>query len=125
MDCPALESIDAKPQTVFHTKVSTTAVDLRKPPFATDAVLWTHPTNYKPCQQLASVVRDAAVGAICYESVRDPEKGRCVAVLDPLAFSNPPVEIQTWLLSVTRRRIFWHRDSPIHPETFEFESSAV
>jgi hypothetical protein len=122
MDCPALEAIDSRPQTVFHTNISTDAVDLRQTPFVTDAARWTHRNDYQYCQQFASVVRQAAVGAICYESVRDPRKGGCVAVLDPQALANPPEEIQTWLLSVARRRIFWHRDSPIHPETFEFDA---
>jgi hypothetical protein len=121
-DCPALEAIDARPQTVFYAKVFTTAVDLRKAPFVTDSAFWTHPTNYSHCQQFASVVREATVGGICYESVRDPKKEGCVAVLDPQAFPDPPMEVQTWLLSVTRRKIFWHRDSPIHPETFEFDA---
>jgi hypothetical protein len=121
MDCPELDAIDAKPQTVFRTQISTTAVDLRQPPFATAEVLWTHPTDYTHCQQFASVAREATVGAICYVSVRDPEKGGCVAVLDPRAFTDGPLEVQTWLLSVARYKVFWHRDSPISPDTFEFD----
>jgi hypothetical protein len=124
MDCPALEAIDAKPQTVFRAQISTTAVDLRKPPFVVDAIVWTHLTNYTHCQQFASVAREAAVSAICYESVRDPEKGRCIAVLHPDAFTPAPLEVQTWLLSVARRKVFWHRDSPISPETFQFDMRA-
>jgi hypothetical protein len=121
MDSPALEAIDAKPQTVFCAHISTTAVDLRKPPFVDTARLWTHPTNYTYCQQFASVAREAAVGAIRYVSVRDPKKGGCIAVLHPRAFTDAPPEAQTWLLSVARDRVFWHRDSPISPDTFEFD----
>jgi len=124
MDCPALEAIDAKPQTVFRAQISAAAVDLRKPPFDVDAIVWTHPTNYTHCQQFASVAREAAVGAICYESVRDPEKDRCIAVLHPGAFTAAPLEVQTWLLSVARRKVFWHRDSPISAETFQFDMGA-
>ena len=124
MDCPALEAIDAKPQTVFRAPISTAAVDLRKPPFDVDAIVWTHPTNYTHCQQFASVAREATVGAICYESVRDPEKGRCIAVLHPAAFTGAQLEVQTWLLSVARRKVFWHRDSPICSETFQFDMRA-
>jgi len=120
MDCPALEAIDAKPQTVFRAQVSTTAVDLRRPPFVAEAASWTHPGDYAQCQQFASVVRQTDVGAICYESVRDPKKGGCTAVLHPRALTDAPLEVQTWLLSVARRTVFWHRDSPISPETFEF-----
>jgi hypothetical protein len=121
MDCPGLEAIDAKPQTVFRTQISTTAVDLRRSPFVVSATLWTHPTDYIHCQQFASLARQAEVGAIRYESVRDPKKGECVAVLHPRAFKDAPLEVQTWLLSVAPRKVFWHRDSPISPETFEFD----
>jgi hypothetical protein len=77
MDCPALEALDAKPQTVFRAQISTTAVDLRKPPFADAAVLWTHPTNYTHCQQFASVAREATVGAIRLGASKS--RARCVA----------------------------------------------
>jgi hypothetical protein len=121
MDCPPLEAIESKPQTVFRAQISTTAVDLRKSPFVVSSTRCTHPTNYTYCQQFASVAREAAVGAIRYESVRDPKRGGCIAVLHPQAFTDAPLEVQTWLLSVARRRVFWHRDSPISAETFEFE----
>ena len=121
MDCPELEAIDAKPQTVFRAHISTIAVDLRTPPFLASANAWTHSTNYTHCQQFASVAREATVGAICYQSVRDPKKGGCIAVLSPRAFTDAPLEVQTWLLSVARRRVFWHRDSPISPQTLEFD----
>lgn len=121
LDCPTLEAINAKPQTVFHADISTNAVDLRKPPFDIDSDFWTHSTNYGHCQQFASVVRETTVEAICYESVRDPQKGGCVAVLTPQAFTDALIEAQTWLLSVSRRKAFWHRDSPILTQTFEFE----
>lgn len=124
MDCPALEAIAARPQTVFRAQISTIGVDLRTPPFVTNSHLWTHSTDYTHCQQFASVAREAAVGAIRYESVRDPKQGGCIAVLHPGAFTDAPLEIQTWLLSVTRPRVFWHRDSPISLETFEFRTDA-
>lgn len=121
MDSPALHALEPKPQTVFQAQISTTAVDLRKAPFVSAASAWRHPSNYGPCQAFASVARAARVGAIRYESVRDPRKGGCIAVLDPKAFTRQPLTYQTWLLSVTRERVFWHRDSPIDPETFEFD----
>jgi len=121
MDCPALSAIESKPQTVFQAQIATTAVDLRKPPFVAHSAAWTHPANYGPCQAFASVARAAHVGAIRYESVRDPDKGGCTAVLNPQAFTRLPLTYQTWLLSVTRERVFWHRDSPVSPGTFEFD----
>jgi hypothetical protein len=122
MDCPALEAIDTKPQTVFRSHISTRGVDLRKAPFASMSALWIQPTDYTHCQQFASVVREVSLGAIRYESVRDTKKGGCIAVLDPGAFTDEQLEIQTWLLTVTRRKVFWHRDSPVSHETFEFDT---
>jgi len=57
------------------------------------------------------------VSVIRYQSVRDPQKGGCAAVLDPGAFaSRSPVAQQTWLLTVTRAASTWQRDN----EGFEF-----
>jgi len=51
--------------------------------------------------------------------VRDPEPGRCGAVLRPDAFSSPPpaAPTQSWLLTVTRDFATWQRDR----EAIEFD----
>ena len=72
-------------------------IDLTFPPLDRDAVLWTHPTNYGPCQALADAARTARVEMIRYESVRDPEGNANCAVLSPRAFSDHrPKTEQTW-----------------------------
>ena len=120
-DSPQLERIDAKPQTVFRSPIACSALDLQQPPFDRDASSWTHPNDYSSCQAFGRVARDAPVDAISYRSVRDPEGATCVAVLTPTAFASRDVEACTWLLSVTRTKVFWHRDSPVDQQTFEFD----
>lgn len=120
-DAPALAQLEPRLQTLFVAAIDTTAVDLRKAPFARDRRLWTHPERYDATQAFARVAREAKVGAIRYASVRDPEAGGCVAVLVPSAFARrTPLDTQSWWLTVSAERVVWRRDSAIDPATFEF-----
>lgn len=91
------------PHTAFQTEVAGTAVDLALPPLVRDRAVWTHPTEYGPCQDLADAARHAGIEAIVYESVRDPQHGRNIAVLRPeaLARGRQIVAQQTWWLHMT------------------------
>ena len=121
LDSPALQAMPTKPQTVFRMKLATMAVDLREPPFARERKTWTHPDDYGGCQRFGVTARAAGVGAIRYESVRDPLHGGCFAVLDPRAFARPsPLEQQTWMLSIARDRVVWQRTHVLAVEEFEF-----
>jgi len=123
LESPALQAIDAKPQTLFSALVQTSAVDLRRKPFVRDRKRWTDRRDYTACQRFASIAREARVGAIRYESVRDPKRAGCAAVLTPEAFAQKqPLESQTWLLTVTRERVFWRRDSVLESASFEFDA---
>ncbi len=120
-DSPALAAMPQRAQTVFKVKVATTGVDLRRPPFARDARHWTDPAHYGACQALAKSAREAGVGIVRYQSVRDPGHGGCGALLTPAAFARPsPVEQQTWMLSVFRERVVWQRTHIVSSQTFEF-----
>ncbi len=121
LDTPALTSMPTRPQTVFRARIATKAVDLRKPPFLRERKTWTHPDDYSGCQRFGKTARDAGVGAIRYESVRDPQHGGCCAVVDPHAFARPsPLEQQTWMLSVARERVVWQRTHVVGAEEHEF-----
>jgi len=121
LDTPALAAMPARSQTVFRVKLATTAVDLRRAPFAAQRRHWTAPRDYRRCQSLARAAREARVGALRYESVRDPQHGGCCAVFDPVAFARPkPVLQQTWMLSVFRERVVWQRSHVVGGETLEF-----
>lgn len=100
------------PQTLFQATVRGTAIDLEQPPFARDANRWRDPDSYAATQALARAAREAGIGVIRCASVRDPQPGRCGAVLDPAAFSpqKPTAPSETWWLTVTRSEALWQRD---------------
>lgn len=124
-DSPGLTAMPTKPQTVFRVRIDTATVDLREPPFLRDRAHWTDANDYSACQHLARKAREAGVGAIRYESVRDPQHAACGAVLSPAAFARPaPVEQQTWLLSVTRERVVWQRTQVLQADEHEFVAAA-
>jgi hypothetical protein len=120
VDSPALPRLLPVPHTLFQCSVSGSAIDLRAAPFAGDAGAWTSRNDYSHCQQVAGVARAAGVAVIRYRSVRDPRGGACAAVLSPAAFAAGPSAEQSWLLTVTRERVSWQRDSVLHAQAFEF-----
>jgi RES domain len=75
----------------------TRALDLTEAPFADDAAIWMHPSNYGPCQSFADQARRIDAQMIRYASVRDPAHGPNLALLDPAGFARttPKIE-QTW-----------------------------
>ena len=121
-ESPALTAMPVKPQTVFRTQIAAGAIDLRRPPFDAARAQWTDRDGYAACQALARTAREGGVGAIRYESVRDPQRGGCGAVLAPTGFARTtPLEQQTWMLSVTRERVVWQRTGVTRGQAHEFE----
>ena len=123
-DSPALTAMPVRPQTVFRVKIEADAIDLRTPPFARDRRHWTDADDYLRCQRFGRTARAAGIGAIRYESVRDPRHAACCAVLSPASFAPPvPQEQQTWMLSVGRDRVIWQRTHVLAAEEFEFAAA--
>jgi hypothetical protein len=121
MDSDALQAIGPSPQTVFRAGIDGRLVDLTRPPLKRSRAEWTHPDDYGPSQGFARVAQEAAIDAIRYESVRDPEHGAAVAVLRPSCFKpRKLLEQQTWFLTVRRAAVVWQREG----ETFEFDAGA-
>lgn len=119
MDSEGLEAMGPSPQTVFQAAIHGRMLDLTANPFKRSRAEWTDPANYAPTQSLAAVARAADLDAIRYESVRDPEHARAVAVLRPGCFKpRRPLQQHAWLLTVRRERVVWQRDV----QTFEFEA---
>ena len=118
-DSKGLSTLGPAQQTLFEVSVRSSAADLERLPYSKDAALWRHPDDYSATQRFARVAREAEVSLILYGSVRDPEPGRCGAVLSPKAFSAaaPTAPTQTWLLTVTPDHAVWHRDR----DAFEFD----
>jgi RES domain len=119
VESAALDTLGPSPQTVFRAGIDGRVVDLTKSPFKRSRAEWTHPSDYSSTQNFAGVARQAKVDGIRYESVRDPEHGAAVAVLEPECFKpRKPLEQQTWFLTVRRTAVIWQREG----ETFEFDA---
>lgn len=73
------------------------ALDLTDAPLSKGRSLWTRDKDLEPCQRLASAARAIDAQLIRYESVRDPERGFNIALLDPAAFQRPvPYPEKSW-----------------------------
>lgn len=118
-DSKGLTVLGPAQQTLFQAGVKALAVDLEKSPYSRDAKAWLDPDDYRATQAFAKAARTGGVGLIRYRSVRDPEPGRCGAVLRADAFSStrPTAPTQTWLLTVTQTFAIWQRDR----EAFQFD----
>lgn len=94
---------NAAEYTAFAAAIATaSAIDLTRAPLDADRTLWTDLQSYAPCQTLADAAREAGCRAILYESVRDPQRGRNIALLTAAAFAaREPVERQTWRIRLS------------------------
>ncbi|MEQ1662021.1 MAG: RES family NAD+ phosphorylase [Thiobacillus sp.] len=113
-----LSSLESHPMSLFLSRVRAQAVDLRQPSFKARRKDWTHANDYSVTQRLARDARAQGAQVILYESVRDPERGGCAAVLTPDAFvPGQEPDTETWFLAVTPKGVVWQRPSGEH---FEF-----
>jgi hypothetical protein len=120
VDSPALTSLGPAPQTVFRAGISARLLDLTAAPFKRARAEWTDPVDYSVTQRFARLAREAGIDAIRYESVRDPEHGGAVAVLNPQCFRpRKPLEQSTWFLTVRPEAAIWQREG----ETYEFDAA--
>lgn len=98
----------------FSVNIATQRLlDLTAPPMIAFEAQWTHPTDYSACQALADAARGSAVEAIRYESVRDPERGRNLAILTCSVFEGRmPFDQQTWRIRLSQTGIQARCDHP-------------
>lgn len=119
MDSAALKMLGPAPQTVFRAGIRGQVVDLTEAPFKRARDQWTHPHDYGATQGFAKIVREAGMDAIRYESVRDPEHGGAIAVLNPRCFKpQKPLAQETWFLTVRREAAIWQREGV----SFQFDA---
>lgn len=119
IDSDGLQSMGPSPQTVFQAGIHAGLIDLTAAPFTRSRAEWTNPNAYDATQGFAHVAREAGVDAIRYESVRDPEHGGAVAVLQPACFKpRKPLQQATWFLTVRAESVIWQREG----QTFEFDA---
>lgn len=121
LDTTGLQRLQPCSFTAFKVPIKTSCIDLREPPFVSESSKWQHPTDYSATQALGRIAREASIGAIMYQSVRDPEKHFCVAVLTPLAFAarKPDPATQTWMLAISTEEAIWMRQDD---ESFSFKT---
>lgn len=112
-DAADLGKLEPVAHTAFRAEVDTLVADLRKPPFSANNEAWQHPSDYSATQAFARVAREANIGGIIYQSVRDPHPGWCIALLTPQAFAKPKPHpaTQTWWLSVNQNEVIWRRNN--------------
>ena len=93
-------------RTAFCVPIRTQrAIDLTMPPLDSDRAVWTHPTDYTRCQDLADLARSAGIDAIRYRSIRDPAGGANLALLSLAALAaTAPTSYQTWRILLRRDR---------------------
>ena len=122
MDAVDLDKLEPVAHTAFSANVSMQLIDLRRPPFNADAAKWHHPTDYSATQAVARAAREAHVGGIQYQSVRDPNPAWCVALLTPQAFAKPKPNplMQTWWLAVYPDSVSCRREN----ESMTFTAAA-
>lgn len=120
-DTAGLERLQPCSFTAFRVPIKTICIDLREPPYDSDAPQWQHPTDYSATQAFGRKARASGIGAILYQSVRDPEKHFCAAILTPRAFAakKPDSATQTWMLTISTEEAIWMRQDD---ESFSFRT---
>jgi hypothetical protein len=77
-------------------------IDLSLGPFAEQNAVWTHPTNYGPCQDLADAAREAGTLVIRYLSARTRDRSFNLALLSCRAFTKGEIaDRQTWRIHLS------------------------
>ncbi len=110
--------------TAFAISVSSArALDLTSPPLNRDAAIWQSHSDYAPCQALADLARACSAELIQYESVRDPDKGKNLAVLSPQAIAvATAAKTQSWHMQF-QQRVAWARcEAPRQSVVFDLQS---
>jgi hypothetical protein len=102
MDSDALRATALHTEhTFFKARVRGRCADLNAAPWKKAARVWTHKSDFMPCQAFGAAAREQRVDWIRYAAVRVPG-GICGAVLAVSALAVPePFEQQTWACKTT------------------------
>ena len=120
LDSPGTPDLKATAHTAIRASIRGRGLDLSAAPFVRDRAIWMHRTSYDATQALGALARQARIEVIRYESVRDPQPGRCGAVLTPAAFRRTtPLAQQTWFIASSRSHVRCVKDEDGAP-TWEF-----
>jgi hypothetical protein len=121
-DTSGLDRLHPCAFTAFRTPIVTNSIDLRVSPFNSDEACWRHPSDYSATQAFGRIARESDIGAILYQSVREPEPRFCIAILTPRAFAanKPDPAIQSWVLTISSEEAIWMRQ---YSESFSFRNA--
>ncbi|MCS6797248.1 MAG: RES family NAD+ phosphorylase [Myxococcota bacterium] len=81
------------------------AVDLTAPPFDAFEREISSPVRYTASQLLGRRLREAGIEACLYRSARDPDRGTCIALFEPVFGRPEPWDLQEWWCVATRARV--------------------
>ena len=114
-------------RTAFRLRYVTAAgLDLTHDPFQADSAVWSHPTDYGPCQDFADAARTSDAQAIRYTSVRDPSGGANLALLSWEALDcGEPLGLQTWHVMFRTDRLEAFCEMPRRRLTFRLADWAA
>jgi hypothetical protein len=118
---------NAAEYTAFSAAYATKkGLDLTAGKLQRDKALWTHPTDYEPCQGLADLSRSAGIDVIRYRSVRDPRHGFNLALLTWRVFTRPkPLRELTWRIRLSEAGAQAICESPRAGITFGHDAFAT
>lgn len=107
--------------TIFSVGYDTAkGVRLQTVPFSQFEHQLRSPTHYSDTQQLGSDMREAGVEAFEYLSARDLNKGICIGLFTPAAFSGTkPANMSTWFCEVGNHLVSFKQFG--QPDIIEFE----
>lgn len=107
MDAAPVKEAIRSEHTLFSAAYrSERGIQLQEPPFSAFSAAITHPADYAQTQLLGTAMREAGVDAFEYPSARDPQRGLCVGLFSPAAFSQPqPGEQSQWLCELGAREV--------------------
>jgi RES domain len=101
-------------------------LDLTRTPLNGDRALWTHPTAYAPCQELAAAARSATIAVIRSESVRDPRHRANIALLTCRSFAKADVVArQTWRIHLDAAGVRAMCEAPRYTLAFSHDAFAA
>jgi hypothetical protein len=126
LDSPGTPDLKPVPHTAFRATVRTArALDLTAAPLSRDRESWTARDSYAATQALALAAREAALQLLRYQSVRDPLRAACAAVLDPGVFGRgKPHGQETWFIAAARESVRCARDER-SGASFEFSRAQL
>ncbi len=92
---------------------TTTMIDLTNEPYLSRLSDWTDHNSYGACQDLADKIREAGGDVIRYSSVRDPQRGKNLALLSGQVFAKAdPVGQESWRIKLSNQGAVAIRDFP-------------